>query len=244
MMFLVANNVADPFCGLVGAAWLEDITFASVAVRIVFAVIFGCILGAERAMKHQAAGFRTYTLVCLGATIAMMTGQFLMKKTDTGDSARLGAQVISGIGFLGAGTILITSRNQIRGLTTAAGLWSCACLGLAIGAGFYTLAVFALIAILFILTVLPICERAIIKRSRSFGIHIEFECRANLKEFVNFVRSIDVQVLSTDHNTAYASSGLSVYTISIWLPDKVIDHKKYLDLFQSLPYVNHVEETK
>lgn len=118
----------------------------------------------------------------------MMTNDFLSRVTESGDGARLGAQVISGIGFLGAGTILVTSRNQIRGLTTAASLWACACLGLAIGTGFYTLSIFSTIVITIVLAILPKIEELFTKRSLYFEIHIEFQTRENLKLFVNTVR--------------------------------------------------------
>jgi len=138
-MFL---NYVDPLIELFNWDKLADLNIFTVLFRLFLAVLCGGILGFERATKHHAAGFRTYILVCLGSTIAMLTNEFLTLSTNTGDPARLGAQVISGIGFLGAGTILITSRNQIKGLTTAAGLWGCACLGLSIGVGFYTVAIF------------------------------------------------------------------------------------------------------
>lgn len=145
----------------------------------------------------------------------MMTNDFLSRVTESGDGARLGAQVISGIGFLGAGTILVTSRNQIRGLTTAASLWACACLGLAIGTGFYTLSIFSTIVITIVLAILPKIEELFTKRSLYFEIHIEFQTRENLKLFVNTVRQMGFNILSIEHNPAYSSSGLSVYTIAL-----------------------------
>mgnify|MGYP001027887749 CR=1 FL=1 len=107
----------------------------------------GGMIGLERGSKNQSAGFRTYMLVCLGAASVMMTNQYICDHFESGDPSRLGAQVISGIGFLGAGTIIVTKRNQVRGLTTAAGLWSSACLGLAVGIGFYEGAVAAKITL-------------------------------------------------------------------------------------------------
>ena len=111
----------------------------SVTLRFVLAVLFGGIIGLEREHKHRPAGFRTHILVCMGAASVMMTSQYLINLVNSGvasftcDPARLGAQVISGIGFVGAGTIMVTKRRQVKGLTTAAGLWDSAIIGLAIG---------------------------------------------------------------------------------------------------------------
>ena len=124
--------VVDPILKLFGdgANWLEDITVGSVLIRLLCAIICGGFLGAERAMKRQAAGFRTYILVAVGAAIAGFTNQFIYECFPSSDVGRLGNGVVTGIGFLGAGTILVTSRSKIRGLTTAAGLWACGCMGL------------------------------------------------------------------------------------------------------------------
>lgn len=87
-------------------------------------MVFSGILGYEREKKGRPAGFRTYMVVCIGSEIAMMTGIFLSRELGSTDPSRIAAQVISGIGFLGAGTILVTRQNQVKGLTTAAGLWA------------------------------------------------------------------------------------------------------------------------
>ena len=118
---------------------LHEITWMSILVRTVLSMIFGGLLGLERGRKHHPAGFRTYMLVCFGATLVMMTNQYTLRYFHTtGDPVRMGAQVISGIGFLCAGSIMVTGRHQVKGLTTAAGLWASACIGLAIGCGFYS----------------------------------------------------------------------------------------------------------
>ena len=117
--------------------YLRDLNVASISLRIVLSILIGGILGIERGRKNRPAGLRTYILVCLGSALVMMTNQYVYITFDTGDPVRLGAQVISGIGFLGAGTIVLTGRNKIMGITTAAGLWTAACSGLAIGIGFY-----------------------------------------------------------------------------------------------------------
>ena len=109
-----------------------------IIIKLVLSMVFGGIIGLEREIGNRPAGFRTHTLVCMGSVLVMMTSEFIMEtySANSPDPARLGAQVISGIGFLGAGTIL-KDGSRVRGLTTAASLWVVACIGLAIGVGFY-----------------------------------------------------------------------------------------------------------
>ena len=133
--------------------FLRDLTFWSVCLRIVLSVLAGFIIGAERRNKNHAAGLRTHILVTVGASLLMIMSQFATEYFGAGDIMRIGAQAVSGIGFLGAGTIII-SKGKIRGLTTAAGLWATNCIGLAIGIGFYEGAFIGLVAVFFTLVVL------------------------------------------------------------------------------------------
>lgn len=118
-------------------AMLHEVTALSVIVRLGLSIVIGGILGAERGLKNRPAGFMTYVLVCMGSTLIMLTNQYISAMVPGTDPTRFGAQVVSGIGFLGAGTIIVTRKDEIRGLTTAAGLWVAAGIGLAIGVGFY-----------------------------------------------------------------------------------------------------------
>lgn len=102
-------------------AVLKELTIFSVLLRTVLAMVFSGILGYEREKKGRPAGFRTYMVVCIGSEIAMMTGIFLSRELGSTDPSRIAAQVISGIGFLGAGTILVTRQNQVKGLTPQRG---------------------------------------------------------------------------------------------------------------------------
>ena len=133
---------------------IREVTYLAVVLRIFAAVIIGGLLGLERGLKNRAAGLRTYMLVCVGACIIMLTNQYIYQSFGSGDPVRMGAQVVSGIGFLGAGTIIVTRRSQIKGLTTAAGLWSSAGVGLALGIGFYEAAIVGAVAIFVIMTLL------------------------------------------------------------------------------------------
>ena len=131
----------------------REITELSIVLRILSALLVGGIIGLERGTKNRPAGLRTYMLVCVGSCLIMLTNQYIYQFTGAGDPMRLGAQVVSGIGFLGAGTIMVTKRNQIRGLTTAAGLWASAGVGLALGIGFYEAAITSTVSIYCILTI-------------------------------------------------------------------------------------------
>ena len=116
----------------------RDITLINVLIRLFLAVLCGGVIGLERSYKNRPAGFRTHILVCIGAAIASMTGIYMCFYMNMpADISRIGAQVVSGLGFIGGGTIIVINQKTIKGLTTAAGLWVCGIIGLALGAGFY-----------------------------------------------------------------------------------------------------------
>ena len=150
---------------------LRDLNIYSIILRVFLALIMGGVLGVERGKKNHPAGFRTHMLVCLGATLVMMTNQYVFQRFQTSDPVRMGAQVISGIGFLGAGTILVTGRNQIRGITTAAGLWASACCGLAIGIGFYEGALVGGVLIIFVMSALNMANDMIRRNSKIIEVY-------------------------------------------------------------------------
>ena len=127
---------------------LREFTLLSIALRMFLSMLCGGMIGLERTYRRRPAGMRTHMLICLGAAMTTMTSQYLLLYMNYfTDMARLGAQVVAGIGFIGAGTIIVTRHQKVRGLTTAAGLWTCAIVGLALGAGFFegALAVTALV---------------------------------------------------------------------------------------------------
>ena len=233
-------NYIDPLTKWLGIEdILGDITIWSIISRFILAVLCAGVIGLERARRRHAAGLRTYILVCLGSMIVILTNQYIYEVFNTGDVARLGAQVISGIGFLGAGTILVTSRSQIKGLTTAAGLWVSACIGLAIGIGFYTVAIIGTIFAFIAFTFLPKLEIWFTKGSNTIELHIELYNRESLKNFIDFVRSKGGKINLIDYNVSYAKSGLSVYTINMvsWVKDTSIAVKE----INELEYVNFAE---
>ncbi len=173
---------------------VREVTYLAVSLRIVAAVIIGGIIGLERGMKNRAAGLRTYMLVCVGSCLVMLTNQFIYQVYGMGDPVRMGAQVVSGIGFLGAGTIIVTRRSQIKGLTTAAGLWSAAGVGLALGVGFYEAAILGGFAIFVVMTLMQKMDNRMRRKARYFEIYLELSKEVSLGEFLREVRAQDIDV--------------------------------------------------
>jgi putative Mg2+ transporter-C (MgtC) family protein len=161
----------------------EGFSMLSITIRLLLAMGVGLVIGIDREMKRRVAGIKTHILVCVGAAMVMITSQYMLTQFGTGDPARLGAQVISGVGFLGVGTIIVTGRNQVRGLTTAASIWACACLGLAAGIGFIEGVIVALVCIVFTLKVLGKLDKVVQKRAREIDFYIEFENNEGLNKF-------------------------------------------------------------
>lgn len=156
-------------------AFLREFNGYTVVIRLVLAFACGGLIGMERGRRGRAAGFRTHILVCLGAAMAAMTGLFVPQVLGIdSDPARIASQVISGIGFLGVGTILITGRSHVTGLTTAAGLWTTAAIGLALGMGFYLGAlVCTLISVLAIVFLNKFENRVLNRKSSNLELYIE-----------------------------------------------------------------------
>lgn len=193
----------------------------TVLIRLAMAVLCGGLIGVEREKKKRPAGLRTYILVCTGATLVMMTSEYIFSAFHTGDPARMGAQVISGIGFLGAGTIIVTSQSRVRGLTTAAGLWAAACMGLAIGIGFYTGALVACLLILVVMGGLYRFDTRIMTKSSVMSIYVEFEQIPDITHFMIYVKEQGVKIhdLEINRREAVSENGV-VVLFSLRLPQK------------------------
>ena len=185
--------------------FVGELTVDVVFLRLLLAVIFGGIVGIERERNNKPAGFRTYILVCFGAAIVSIVQDQLrinifnfeknfpdlasFMKSDLG---RLGAQVISGIGFLGAGSI-IKEKGEVEGLTTAAGIWATGCVGLGIGWGFYNIAIVAIIFMLIIMTALKKVETIFMKKSSNLIFEIEIDENAAVSEIISECHAVLLQ---------------------------------------------------
>ena len=180
---------------------LRDINLLSVIARMLCALICGGIIGYEREKKGKYAGFRTHILICLGSAMTTMTSQymFLILHQYT-DVARLGAQVVAGLGFIGAGTIVVTQCRRIKGLTTAAGLWTVGIIGLCAGAGFYEGAIFATVLMLIAATIIAKLEENSFTPIDTTDIVVELERKDGLKDVLSYFRDVDVNVESISVN--------------------------------------------
>ncbi len=184
----------------------EELNTLSVIVRLFLAVLCGGIIGLERERKRRPAGFRTHILICLGAAMTTLTSQYVIFELGlTADPARLGAQVIAGIGFIGAGAIIVTRRRQVKGLTTAAGLWVSAIVGLCSGAGFFEGAIVATVIILAAEIIFSRLEYYIISNSRSFNVYVEYVDNEKLGGIIDTIKRkggyiVDLEITKSAEN--------------------------------------------
>lgn len=205
-------------------------------------MICGGIIGLERSRKNRPAGFRTYMIVCLSSALVMMTNQYIYNNFSGSDPARLGAQVISGIGFLGAGTIMITSRNQIKGLTSAAGLWASACLGLAIGVGFYTGAVIVALIVFIIITFFKKIDYMLTSNNRIINIYTSFKSIEQLDKFIIFCNLSDFKVRNIEITKDTIPHEISVIAIITLEAKERINHVDVIQRLNSFEGLVHIEE--
>ena len=220
---------------------LREVTYLAVGLRIFCAVFLGGILGLERELKNRPAGLRTYMLVCVGACVIMLTNQYVYQVFGGGDPVRMGAQVVSGIGFLGAGTIIVTRRNQIKGLTTAAGLWSAAGVGLALGVGFYEAAIAGTVAVFFVMTLLQKMDNKLHRKSKQLEAYIELK-DISLGDFLRTMRDADIDV--SDVQREYGdeeSNGVRAYVATL-KGKKRKSHTELMEKVMTIPGVEFVEE--
>ena len=221
---------------------IREITLLSVALRVVTAVIVGGLIGIERGMKNRPAGLRTYMVVCLGACLIMLTNQYVNQVFGTGDPVRMGAQVVSGIGFLGAGTIIVTRRNQIKGLTTAAGLWAAAGVGLALGVGFYEAAIIGGVAIFTVMTLLQKMDNKMHRNAKVLEVYVELEKDVRLGEFLRLVREKGIEVHDTAREQdADSESGTRAYFTTLKLQHRQ-NHVDVIEDIRTIEGVAYLEE--
>lgn len=198
---------------------LRDVTLASVSARMLLAVLCGGIIGIEREYKRRPAGFRTHILICLGAAMTTLTSQYLYLTmhyfTDIG---RLGAQVVAGIGFIGAGTIIVTRRRRVKGLTTAAGLWAAAIVGLSLGAGFYEGALYATFLILAAELIFSKLEYRVLYHAPEVNLYMEYSGKPSLENVLKVFRDLNVKVTNLEITRSSESgkhNSCAVFTLQL-----------------------------
>ena len=221
---------------------LTEYNSISAVVRLALALVCGGIIGIDRGRKRRPAGFRTHMIVCVGAALTMLISQHLYARGYTTDISRLGAQVVSGIGFLGAGTIIVTGRQQIKGLTTAAGLWASACMGLAIGAGFYIGAIVGFVLVLLTITLFSHFEGKIIASARNMNIYVEYSSNSDVGRIIDAVKRMDVKIYDVEVQRSKSSDvPYPGCVVSVRLP-KAMPHSVLMAELVSLYGVRTVEE--
>ena len=234
-------SFSDPIVDLLGE-WAGTLTVGSILLRLSLATVFAAVIGCERASKRHSAGLRTFILVSLASAIALLLDLYFFQLP------LLSAATVIGVAMLSGNSILFSSRNQIKGLTTSAGLWTCGIIGLSAGAGFYTVAVVSFLFLLCILSWLPAVEGWLTNRSNHFEVHLELKSRSNLQDFVTTIRRLGMSIDDIESNAAYLGSGLSVYTVMISVSSQELKkyktHSEIIQALSTLDYIYHIEEMR
>ena len=234
----------DLLANLLGA-WSEELGLGSILLRVALSVLFAAIIGCERSSKRHSAGLRTFILVSIAGVSAMLIDQWLMAFSGV-KLPVLSAAAVVGMATISGNSILFSSRNQIKGLTTSAGLWCCGLLGLALGAGLYTLALVLFLALLCSMSGLPALETHLKDRSNHFEVHLELKNKLDLPGFVSTVRALGIRIDDIESNPAYLNSGLSVFTVSFTVSSAELKqykkHGEIIEALRSLDYVYYIEE--
>lgn len=221
---------------------VRDINMASIILRFVIAIIFGGAIGVERGKKSHAAGMRTHIVVCMGAASVMMVSQYISSYLHiTTDPARLGAQVISGIGFLGVGTIVVTGHKQVKGLTTAAGLWASACMGLAIGVGFYEGATVMCLLLYVVLEVLNLWDERYLKNGNNLQLYVEYISGMRFSLVLKELRKRGWHAVSVETVNAGGDDCTSML-LTLTHSGKKVDHELMLESLREIDGMLFVEK--
>lgn len=221
---------------------LRNITFGTVLLRLLFAFFCGGAIGMERSYKNRPAGIRTHVLICIGGAMASMTGLYLYLNAGLStDISRIGASVVSGLGFIGAGTIIKTKDNTIKGLTTAAGLWASGIIGVALGSGYYEGGVAATALIL----LTESCFTGLSKRipyTPEFRLALRYRHKLALDQVLRYCK--DKRLAITDLQvTGSADADAPVYDAVVSLRARGrLDVERLLAHIRSVPEILDVQE--
>lgn len=234
----------DPIAALLNES--ATLTASTIILRLLVSVILSAIIGCERSSKRHSAGLRTFMLVSIATTSAMIL-DICLGGTETGIYV-LSASTIIAIAIISVNSMLFSSRNQIKGLTTAVGLWATGIVGLTVGAGYYTVTLVAFVALLCGLSYFPALEAFLKNRSNHFEIHLELKSSQYLQDFVTTIRKLGLVIDDIELNPAYSGSGLSVYSIAITISStelkKFKTHAEIIEALSTLDYIYHIEEMR
>ena len=234
----------DPIARLLGP-WSQSLGVGSILLRLALAALLATAVGWERSSKRHSAGLRTFILITAGSTAAMLLDCCLSPAVAS--FYLLPAAVVIGVSTICVNSLLFSAKNRIRGLTTAAALWCCSIAGLALGAGSYTVGLLVFLLLLPSLSLLPRFENYLKDRSNHFEIHLELKSAPYLQDFVTVIRALGLTIDEIELNTAYVSSGLSVYTVSLSIKEaqlqKYKTHGEIIEALRSLEYIAYIEES-
>ncbi len=221
---------------------LRGISMQALLIKTILALLIGGVLGIERGRKRRPAGFRTFMLVCFGSMVVMTTNMYVYSYLKVSDPVRLGAQVVSGIGFLGGGMIITNAnKNQVSGITTAASLWAAACLGLAVGIGFYELAVIGFFAVLLINSWLQTLENYLLMNSQVVRLYIEYDSDKPISALVDFGRHNRYDIL--DLQIKRSKINVEITSIIVLLRSELKrNHDEIIRSWQVVEGVQFIEE--
>lgn len=224
--------------------YLEQFNLLSVFVRLTLATVLGGLIGLERGAHGQPAGIRTFALVCIGAAIAMITDEYLVMTYGTGDPARLAAQVISGIGFLGVGTIIVTGKNYVKGLTTAASLWTTACLGIAIGAGYIWGSIMAFCFIAFVMTVMTSLSHYVDEHNTKIKLYLEVDKTDGIDVLYDYVEQNGYEICSIDKQKRQSLQGKDAVLMVVINLNRRCSHAQFIFGLNQNDSIHYIEEIR
>ncbi len=234
----------DVIAGLLGP-WSAELGLGAILLRAALSVLLSAVIGCERSSKRHSAGLRTFILVSITGTAAMLTDRLLMELAGVPVPV-LSAAAVIGMATISGNSILFSSKNQIKGLTTSAGLWCCGLIGMALGAGLYTLSLVLFLVLLCSMSGLPVLEKHLKDRSNHFEVHLELKNKGDLAEFVATIRALGIRIDDIESNPAYVGSGLSVFSVSFTVTSAELKqykkHEEIIEALRSLEYVYYIEE--
>ncbi len=235
--------------------YLREFNPLTVVLRLVLAMLAGGAIGYGRSRRHMKAGLRTHMLTAIGAALTvlismyeyeMLTGAWLVVDDVSSlrfDVSRIAAQVVSGIGFLAAGSIVAVAHNQMSGLTTASGLFASVCMGLAAGAGFYECVILAIVIIILALDVMFPLEFQFKRRIRNITLYVEFGTLEDLSAITETMERQDAQIFDMELERSYSEEGkplAAVFTLK--LSHTNTSHSEMLSSVAELPCVSSIQE--
>lgn len=237
------TTYTDPLAQVLGE-WATEACIDAVFLKLGLALLLGAIIGWERSSKRHSAGFRTFILVIISGVCCLILEEHIL----VGNSSVhiLSAAFLIAVSSISIHSMFYSSRNEIKGLTTAIALWAVGLVGLMIGADLYCIALVFFAVLMCTLSWFPTLERYFKNRSNHFEIHLELTDSLYLQNFVTTIRRLGLTIDDIELNPAYTGSGLSVYSISISISSaelkKYKTHAEIIKALGTLDYIYHIEE--